>query len=86
MPSPDERNATTVVIEMKPGWIYVKVGEPKPEPDRIELLLRLTIEHWSHAHPQFVIDKTERVTEHGVIARDSCLVSRHRLPGRAKES
>ena len=67
MSSPDERNATTVVIEMAPGWIYVKIVEPKPEPDRIELLLGLTIEQWFNAHPQFVIDKTQAVTEHGIL-------------------
>ncbi len=65
MPAPDERNATTVVIEMKPGWIYVKVAEPRPEPERIERLLGLTIDHWFHAHPQFMIDKTQAVTQHG---------------------
>jgi hypothetical protein len=67
MPSPDERSATTVVMEMEPGWIYVKIAEPKPEPDRIEVLLRLTIEQWFNAHPQFVIDKAEAVTDHGVM-------------------
>jgi hypothetical protein len=67
MPSPDERSATTVVIEMEPGRIYVKIAEPKPEPNRIELLLRLTIEQWFNAHPQFVIDKAEAVTDHGVM-------------------
>ena len=50
MPSPEERNATTVVMEMEPGWIYVKIAEPKPEPDRIEMLLRLTIQQWFNAH------------------------------------
>ncbi len=67
MPSPEERSATTVVMEMEPGWIYVKIAEPKPGPDRIETLLRLTIEQWFNAHPQFVIDKAEAVTDHGVM-------------------
>jgi hypothetical protein len=67
MPSPDEGIANTVVIEMAPGWIYVKIVEPKPEPDRIELLLRLTIKQWFNAHPQFVIDKKLALTEHGIL-------------------
>jgi nitrogen regulatory protein PII len=67
MPSPEERSATTVVMEMEPGRIYVKIVEPKPEPNRIEMLLRLTIEQWSNAHPQLVIDKAEAVTDHGVM-------------------
>ena len=67
MPLPEESSATTVVIEMEPGWIYVKIAEPKPEPDRIELLLRLTAEQWFNAHPQFVIDKAQAITDHGVM-------------------
>jgi hypothetical protein len=67
MPAPDEGIATTVVIEMEPGWIVVKIVEPKPEPDRIELLLGLTIEQWFNAHPQFVIDKTQSLAEHGTL-------------------
>ena len=67
MPSPEDKSATTVVIEMEPGRIYVKIAEPKPEPGRIEMLLRLTIEQWFNAHPQFVIDKAEAVTDHGVM-------------------
>jgi hypothetical protein len=67
MPSPDEKNANTVVIDMARGWIYVKIVEPKPEPDRIERLLGLTIEQWFNAHPQFVIDKTVGLTEHGTL-------------------
>ena len=66
-PSPDDRAATTLVIEMKPGWIYFKIAEPKPEPDMIEWFLRLTIRQWLHQHPQFVIDKTEAVTERGIL-------------------
>jgi len=67
MPAPDEGSATTVVIEMKPGWIYVKIAEPKPEPDRIELLLRLTIDQWFNAYPRYVIDKTQSVTDQGTL-------------------
>jgi hypothetical protein len=32
MSSPENGPATTVVIEMGPGWIYVTIAEPKPEP------------------------------------------------------
>jgi hypothetical protein len=67
MPSPDERISTTVVMEMEPGWIYVKIAEPEAEPNRTESLLRLTIDHWFSAHPQFVIDKAEGITDHGVM-------------------
>jgi hypothetical protein len=67
MPSPDERNANTVVIEMAPGWIYVKIAEPKPEPGRIDLLLGLTIKHWFISHPHFVIDKTLALTDHWTL-------------------
>jgi hypothetical protein len=67
MSSPEHRSATTVVIELEPGWIYVKVVEPKPEPERIELLLRRTIDAWFSAHPQYVIDKTQAVREHGIL-------------------
>lgn len=67
MPAPDERSATTVVIEMKPGWIYVKIAEPKPEPDRIELLLSLTIDQWFNTYAQYVIDKTQSVTDQGTL-------------------
>ena len=67
MSSPGERSVTTVLLEMKPGWIYVKIVEPKPEPDRIELLLRLTIDHWFNTHQDCVIDKTQAVTENGAL-------------------
>lgn len=67
MPSPEDRNATTVVMEMEPGWIYVKIAEPEAEPKRTELLLRLTIDHWFSAHPQLVIDKAQAITDHGVM-------------------
>jgi hypothetical protein len=67
MPAPDEKNATVVVIEKAPGWIYVKIADPRPEPERIELLLGLTIQHWFNAHPQFVIDKKLDLTENGAL-------------------
>jgi hypothetical protein len=67
MLSPGERNATVVVIELEPGWIYVKVAEPKPEPDRIELLLRLTLDHWLNTHPGCVVDRTQAVAEEGTL-------------------
>lgn len=51
---------TTVVIEMEPGRVYVKISDPKPETDR-ELLLRRTIEHWFAARPQYVVDRTQTV-------------------------
>jgi hypothetical protein len=67
MPSPEERIATTVVMEMEPGWIYVKIAEPEAEPNRTELLIRLTIDQWFTAHPQFVIDEAQAITDHGVM-------------------
>ena len=44
MSSNPSSEVTTVVIEMEPGWVYVKIGDPKPEPDRIEYFLRCTID------------------------------------------
>jgi hypothetical protein len=44
MPSPEDRNSTTVVIELEPGWIYVKIAEPKPKLDLIERLFRFGIQ------------------------------------------
>ncbi len=67
MSAPDEGSSTTVLLEMKPGWIYVKIVEPRPEPDQTELLLRRAIERWFHTHPKFVIDKTQTVTEQGTL-------------------
>ncbi len=31
---------------MEPGWVFVKIADPKPEPHRIERLLRQTIDAW----------------------------------------
>ena len=59
MPSNPSGEVTTVVIEMEPGWVYVKIADPKPEPDRIEFFLRRTIDDWFDTHPKFVIDKAE---------------------------
>ena len=44
MPSPPENKVTTVVIEMEPGLVYIKIMDPKPAPDRIEFCLRRTID------------------------------------------
>ncbi len=65
MPSPPESGVTIVVIEMEPGLVYVKVMDPKPDPDRIEFCLRRTIDEWFKAHPQFVIDRAQAVADHG---------------------
>lgn len=67
MSSSDENDGTALVIKMKPGWLYVKITEPKPEPRRIELLLRLAMKQWFSIHPQYVIDKTQAVTEQGTL-------------------
>lgn len=58
-------NVTTVVIEMEPGWVYVKIADPKPALDRIEFFLRRTIDEWFDARPAFVIDRAEAITNHG---------------------
>jgi hypothetical protein len=65
MPSPAENKVTTVVIEMEPGVVYVKIMDPKPATDRIEFCLRRTIDEWFNAHPQFVIDRAQAVADHG---------------------
>lgn len=65
MTSKPSGDVTTVVIEMEPGWVYVKIAEPKPEPDRIEFFLRRTIDDWFNSRPTFVIDKAEAITNHG---------------------
>ncbi len=64
MTSNPNGNITTVVIEMEPGWLYVKIADPKPEPDRIEFFLRRTIDDWFDAHPTFVFAKAEAITNH----------------------
>jgi hypothetical protein len=56
---------TTIVIELEPGWVYVKIADPKPAPDRIEFFLRRTIDEWFNARPDFVIERAEAITEGG---------------------
>ena len=65
MPSPPENKVTTVVIEMEPGSVFVKIIDPKPAPDQIEFYLRRTIDDWFSAHPQFVIDRTQALIDQG---------------------
>ena len=65
MPPRDYEEATVVVIELEGGQVYFKMIEPKPEPQRVEKLLRLTIDAWFNARPQFVIDRTHPVGEGG---------------------
>jgi hypothetical protein len=65
MPATPSSDVTTVVIEMEPGWVYVEIADPKPEPSRIEFFLRRTIDDWFDDHPGFVIDKAEAITNHG---------------------
>lgn len=67
MPSPSESDVITVVIQMEPGWVYVKIIDPKPAPDRIEFFPRRAIEDWLHAHPHFLIDRSEAFSDHGVL-------------------
>ena len=49
IPPNPSNDVTTVVIEMEPGWVYVKIAEPKPDPSRIEFFLRRTIDDWFDA-------------------------------------
>ena len=42
-------DVTTVFIERELGWVYVKIADPKPDPDRIEFFLRRTIDDWFDA-------------------------------------
>ncbi len=67
MDSQSSDNVTTVVIEMKPGWIFVKVADPKPPVDRIEFFLRRTVDDWFDARPALVIDRAEAITNQGEI-------------------
>ena len=66
MSSPADGNATIVVIMTEPGIVYVKVTGQCPA-DRIEPLLRKTIDHWFGTHPQFVIDRSEAVVENDTM-------------------
>ena len=65
MPAPQENKVTIVVIEMEPGRVYVKIIDPKPSSDQIEFYLRQTIDDWFNTHPQFVIDRTQAIADHG---------------------
>lgn len=65
MASQPSDNVKTVVIEMEPGWIFVKIADPKPPVDRIEFFLRKTVDDWFDARPAFVIDRAETITDHG---------------------
>ena len=60
-----EDRARVVVIPMQPGLVYVKLMDPKPRTDQTESCLRQTINQWFKAHPGFVIDRAETVTDHG---------------------
>jgi len=60
-------DVTTVVIEMEPGLLYVKIAEPKPPADRIEFFLRRTVDDWFTLHPGFVIDGAKAITNHGEL-------------------
>lgn len=57
--------AKTVVIQMRPGQVFVKIADPKPAPDLTELLLRKTIDDWFGDRPSFVIDRTEAISKQG---------------------
>jgi len=82
--------ATTVIIQVEPGWVIVKIAEPKPDPDRIAFLLRRTIDHWFDARPSFIIDRTEPITCDGEmlgvnvwyhVSSDQPQPVRHRMNG-----
>jgi hypothetical protein len=60
-----EDRVRVVVIPVEPGLVYVKLMDPKPAPDQTESCLRQTINQWFKAHPGFVIDRAETVTDHG---------------------
>jgi hypothetical protein len=65
-PVPDKpSNVTTVVIEMEPGWVYVKVADRKPHPSRTEFFLRRAIEEWFADRPTLSITKATAITNHG---------------------
>jgi hypothetical protein len=65
MSEPAEGRVRVVVIPVEPGLVYVKLMDPKPAPDLTESCLRQTINQWFKAHPGFVIDRAETVTDHG---------------------
>jgi hypothetical protein len=67
MPSLPQNNVTIVVIEMEPGWVYVKMIDPKPAPEQIEIFLRRAIDDWFNARPESVIDRSQTVIDHGTM-------------------
>jgi hypothetical protein len=65
MSEPAEDRVRVVVIPVEPGLVYIKLIDPRPAPDQTEACLRQTIHQWFRAHPSFVIDRAETVTDHG---------------------
>lgn len=65
MPTNPSDKVTTVVMEMEPGQVFIKVAEPKPAPERTEVLLRKTIDAWFNERPNLVIDRTEAISKQG---------------------
>ena len=55
----------TVVIAMKPGWIFVRIADPRPAPDQILHWLRRTFIDWFRAHPAAIFDGEEIVLNDG---------------------
>jgi hypothetical protein len=60
-------DATTVAIELEPGWLYVRTSGPKPERSRMELLLQKTIDHWFAERPNLAITKALAVSNNGEL-------------------
>ena len=60
-------NVTTVVVEMEPGKVFVKVADPKPPADRVEFFLRRAADDWFKARPAFVIDRSEAIATQSEI-------------------
>jgi hypothetical protein len=67
MSSNPSGDVTTVAIEMEPGWVYFKMADPKPSPDRISFFLDRTVEDWFAKRPTFIIDRATGITEQGEI-------------------
>jgi len=64
---PEPGNVTTVAIELETGWMFFKVADPKPEPSRMEFLLRTTIEVWFAERPTLTIRKATAITSQSEI-------------------
>lgn len=65
-PNPhDSGSVTTVAIEMEPGWMFFKVADPKPKPNRIEFFLRRAIEVWFAERSTLVIKRATAITNQG---------------------